>query len=88
MTTDLHPDECEASGRGYGIFDTEGDEHELPTTVYFGVNAKADAEREMARRQKLSIKDPMWIGKYVAVLRCDVSMVYWNGGGEDPTAAP
>ena len=79
-------DECETSGRGYGIFNTEGDEGDLPVAVFFGENARADAEHEMARRQKLPLKDPTWIGKYVAVLRCDVEMVYWNGGDVEPPA--
>ena len=78
--------ECEASGRGYGIFNTEGDENELPVAVFFGVNARSDAEHEMTRRQKLPIKNSTWIGQYVAVLRCDVEMVYWNGGGVEPTS--
>lgn len=89
MTTERHADETEWSGRCFGIFRAEALD-EKPDVIFTGGHAKERATAEMKRRQALpgDDDDDDYLPVQCVVLRCDVSLVFWNSMDEDPTEAP
>ncbi len=77
--------EDEWTGRGYGLFNFEGEGD--PIAVYFGHGAKEAAARGLDRRQRLDSEDEDYLGPHHEVLRCETAMLVWNSTDADPRVA-
>lgn len=77
-------DYCEASGRCLCIIKTEREEGTMPVLVFGPEYSRTDAESELQRRQELDEDDIGHLPDQCIVTTCKVSLVYWNGYGEEP----
>ncbi len=77
--------EDEWTGRGYGLFNLEGEGD--PIVVFFGHDGEAAAARELVRRQALPNDDEDRLDMYHGLLRCETAMLVWNSVEADPRVA-
>ncbi len=78
------PDYCEASGRCFCIIKTERDEGTMPVVIFGPEYDRLHAEAELTTLQELPPDDPAHLPDQCIVTTCKVSLVYYNGPGDDP----
>jgi hypothetical protein len=73
-------------GKAWGIFHLEGNDG--PIAMFTGVTGKADAERELERRQGLDPEDDDFLNEMdIGILFCNVKLHFWNSYDDCPDEA-